>query len=210
MITPNPKTSGGARWNYLAAWGYALADAFGGDLDALVAATPAERQPAETRAREFGAELYRRVPVLDRGARAATNTFVQRRIGDVLLAWENEALLAIEEVGADNLEIVVPSISILAEPTVAVVDTIVDRKGTRAVAEAYLEYLYSAEGQEIVARHHFRPRDPAVAERHRYPELELFTIDAVFGGWRQAQPTHFDDGGTFDQIFSAGAAGAAR
>src|SRR5690606_14761253 len=149
VITPNPKTSGGARWNYLAAWGFGLAEALGGDPAAIATAPPDERTRAEAAAEAFVADVYRRVPVLDRGARAATNTFVQRRIGDVLLAWENEALLAIEEVGDDELDIVVPSISILAEPTVAVVDTVVDRKGTRAVAEAYLEYLYSPEGQDI-------------------------------------------------------------
>jgi sulfate/thiosulfate transport system substrate-binding protein len=202
VITPNPKTSGGARWNYLAAWGYALERALG-DLERLGTAPAEEIEDAQAEAREFVAELYRHVPVLDRAARAATNTFVQREIGDVFLAWENEALLALAEAPAGSIEIVVPSVSILAEPSVAVVDTVVDRKGTREAAEAYLQFLYSAEGQEIVARHHFRPRDPAVLERYRqhYPEVHLFTIDEVFGGWREAQAVHFDDGGLFDQIY---------
>lgn len=203
VITPNPKTSGGARWNYLAAWGYALEQALGGDLARLHSAPPDEIAAAESEARGFVAELYRHVPVLDRAARAATNTFVQREIGDVFLSWENEALLAIEEAGEDTLEIVVPSVSILAEPTVAVIDTVIDRKGTRELAEAYLRYLYTPEGQDIVARHHFRPRDPDVLARHRahFPEVRLFTIDDVFGGWREAQAEHFDDGGLFDQIY---------
>jgi sulfate/thiosulfate transport system substrate-binding protein len=204
VITPNPKTSGGARWNYLAAWGYALERALGGDLGRLETAMPEELERAETEAQAFVAELFRQVPVLDRGARASTNTFAQRGIGDVLLAWENEALLAIEELGADTLEIVVPSVSILAEPTVAVVDAVVDRKGTRGVAQAYLQYLYSPAGQDIVARHYFRPRDPEVAARYadQYPDIRLFTIDDVFDGWAQAQPKHFDDGGIFDQIYA--------
>jgi len=205
VITPNPKTSGGARWNYLAAWGYALKRELG-SLDRLYSADADEIERAEAAAREFVAALYRNVPVLDRGARASTNTFVQRRIGDVLVAWENEALLAVEEMGGKGIEIVMPSISILAEPTVAVVDTVVDRRGTRAVAEAYLRFLYTPEGQDIVARHHFRPRDPDVAARYRdrYPELELFTIDEVFGGWANAQAVHFDDGGVFDGIYEVG------
>ncbi|MFO7286925.1 MAG: sulfate ABC transporter substrate-binding protein [Gammaproteobacteria bacterium] len=203
VITPNPKTSGGARWNYLAAWGYAL-DRELGSLDRLYDAAPEELERAERAARDFVARLYRNVPVLDRGARASTNTFMQRRIGDVLVAWENEALLALEEMGEGAADIVVPSISILAEPSVAVVDTVVDRRGTRAVAEAYLRFLYTPEGQDIVARHHFRPRDPEVAERYRdrYPTLELFTIDEVFGGWAKAQAKHFDDGGVFDRIYA--------
>ena len=189
VITPNPKTSGGARWNYLAAWEYAKRAA-GGDV-------------AGTRA--FMASLFRNVPVLDSGARGATNTFVQRKIGDVLLAWENEAYLAIEET-KDQIEIVVPSISILAEPPVAVVDAVVDRRGTRAIADAYLQFLYTPEAQEIVARHHYRPRDPNVAARHagRFADVKLFTIDEAFGGWQQAQKTHFADGGTFDQIYRPG------
>jgi sulfate/thiosulfate-binding protein len=186
VITPNPKTSGGARWNYLAAWEYAKRRAGGDDVQA----------------KEFVTALFRNVPVLDSGARGATNTFVQRGIGDVLLTWENEAYLALDEMG-DQVEIVVPPLSILAEPPVTVVDRVVDKKGTRAVADAYLRFLYSPEGQEIVARHHYRPRDPAVAARHagRFAAVELFTIDEAFGGWQQAQRTHFADGGTFDQIY---------
>jgi sulfate/thiosulfate-binding protein len=187
VITPNPKTSGGARWNYLAAWAYAL------------------RQPggSEAKAREFVAQLYRNVPVLDSGARGSTNTFVQRGIGDVLLAWENEAFLAIKELGADKVETVVPSLSILAEPPVAVVDAVVDRRGTRAVAEEYLKYLYSPEGQEIAARHYYRPRLEAVAAKYAasFPRINLVTIDQVFGGWQNAQKVHFADGGLFDQIY---------
>jgi len=186
VITPNPKTSGGARWNYLAAWGYVLKN--GGD---------------ETKARDFVAELYKHVPVLDTGARGSTTTFVQRGIGDVLLAWENEAYLAVNELGADQIEIVVPSVSILAEPPVAVVDSVVDKHGTRAVAEAYLQYLYSPEGQELAARHFYRPRLSEVAERNadRFAKVPLFTIDEVFGGWKTAQAKHFADGGVFDQIY---------
>src|SRR5690606_31342983 len=204
-----PKTSGGARWNYLAAWGYALKRELG-SLDRLYGADADEIERAENGARDFVAALYRNVPVLDRGARASTNTFVQRRIGDVLIAWENEALLAVEEMKGRGVEIVMPSISILAEPSVAVVDTVVDRRGTRAVAEAYLRFLYTPEGQDIVARHHFRPRDPEVAERYRdrYPTLELFTIDEVFGGWAKAQAKHFDDGGVFDRIYAEASQGA--
>lgn len=206
VVTPNPKTSGGARWNYLAAWGYALEKALGGDLAALQAAPRVEIEKAEAAARRFVSELYRSVPVLDSGARAATNTFVQRRIGDVLLAWENEALLALENVGPDALEIIVPSVSILAEPSIAVVDGVVDRKGTRRVARAYLQYLYTAEGQEIVAKHFFRPREPGVQAQfsERFPGLRLFTVDDVFGGWTKAQARHFDDGGIFDQIYEIG------
>jgi sulfate/thiosulfate transport system substrate-binding protein len=187
VITPNPKTSGGARWNYLAAWGYELKQS-GGD---------------EKKARDFVAELYKHVPVLDTGARGATTTFVQRGIGDVLLAWENEAHLAIQELGADQLEIVVPSVSILAEPSVAVVDGVVDKHGTRAVAEAYLQYLYSPQGQEIAAKHFYRPRLAEVAQKYsaQFPNLPLFTVDEVFGGWKTAQATHFADGGVFDQIY---------
>jgi sulfate transport system substrate-binding protein len=188
VITPNPKTSGGARWNYLAAWGYALKQPGGND----------------GKAREFVAQLFRKVPVLDSGARGATTTFVERGIGDVLLAWENEAYLARDAAG-DRVEIVVPTISILAEPPVAVVDKVVDRKGTRAQAEAYLQYLYSPEGQEIAAKHHCRPRDPKVAAKYAgsFAKLTLFGID-TFGGWQQAQKTHFADGGTFDQIYRPG------
>jgi len=189
VITPNPKTSGGARWNYLAAWGYAL------------------RQPggADAKARQFVADLFKRVPVLDSGARGATTTFVERGIGDVLLAWENEAYLALDE-SKDKFDIVVPSISILAEPPVAVVDQVVDRKKSRAAAEAYLQYLYSPEGQEIAARHHYRPRDPIVAAKYAgsFAKVKLFTIDDTFGGWQKTQKAHFADGGTFDQIYQPG------
>jgi sulfate transport system substrate-binding protein len=187
IITPNPKTSGGARWNYLAAWGYALRQPGGSD---------------ET-AQRFVAELFKRVPILDTGARGSTTTFVEREIGDVLLAWENEALLAIKKMGADSLELVVPSVSILAEPPVAIVDGVVDDRGTRKVAEAYLDYLYSAEGQEIAARNFYRARDPEIAAKYaeQFPKVELFTIDAVFGGWQRAQDAHFADGGIFDQIY---------
>jgi sulfate/thiosulfate transport system substrate-binding protein len=211
IITPNPKTSGGARWNYLAAWGFALERALGGNLDQL-ASLPAERvAAARAAAEEFVGELFRRVPVQDTGARAATNTFVQRGIGDVLLAWENEALLAAREMGADAFDIVRPSVSILAEPPVALIDSVVDRKGTRAAAEAYLDYLYAPEGQDIVARNFFRPTDPAVAARYaeQFPEMRLFTVDTAFGGWARAQADHFADGGTYDRLFMA-ASGAPR
>jgi sulfate/thiosulfate transport system substrate-binding protein len=187
VITPNPKTSGGARWNYLAAWAYALQRPGGN----------------ENSAREFVKRLYKNVPVLDSGARGSTTTFVQRGIGDALIAWENEAFLALKELGPDKLEIVVPSESILAEPPVSIVDKVVDRKGTRAVAQAYLEYLYTAEGQEIAARHYYRPRLETVARKYAagFPKLKLVTIDDVFGGWQRAQQTHFADGGVFDQIY---------
>jgi sulfate transport system substrate-binding protein len=189
VITPNPKTSGGARWNYLAAWGYALKQAGGNDQ----------------KAREFVTQLFRNVPVLYSGARGATTTFVQRGLGDVLLAWENEAYLAIDET-KDKVDIVVPSVSILAEPPVTVVDSVVDRKKTRAAAEAYLQFLYSPEGQELAARHHYRPRDEKVAAKYanRFAKLTLFTIDDVFGGWQKAQSTHFADKGIFDQIYKPG------
>ena len=185
IITPNPKTSGGARWNYLAAWGYGLRQ-FGGD----------------DKARQFVADLYKKVPVLDSGARASTMTFTRRQIGDVLIAWENEAYLALQE-SPNQLEIVVPSISILAEPPVAVVDKVVDRKGTRAIAEAYLQYLYSPQGQEIAAKHHYRPRDQAVAARFAssFTKVKLFTVDEVFGSWQNAQKTHFADGAMFDRLY---------
>ena len=185
VITPNPKTSGGARWNYLAAWAWARTQPRGD----------------EASAREFVRRLYQNVPVLDTGARGATTTFAQRGLGDVLVAWENEARLAVRELGADQLEIVMPSVSILAEPPVAVVDGVALRHGTREVAMAYLGYLYSKEGQEIIARHDYRPRDPEVAARYaaRFPQLRLATI-ADFGGWAQVQRTHFSDGGVFDQI----------
>jgi sulfate/thiosulfate-binding protein len=185
VITPNPKTSGGARWNYLAAWGWARAQPGGNDASA----------------KEFERKLFKNVSKLDTGARAASTTFVQQGIGDVLLAWENEAYLAVREIGADKLQIVVPSISILAEPSVAVVDKVVLKRGTRELAQAYLNYLYSKEGQQIIARHFYRPRDPEVAAQYanQFPKLKLVSI-ADFGGWPRAQQEHFGDGGTFDQI----------
>lgn len=187
VITPNPKTSGGARWNYLAAWAYAL------------------RKPGGTEdtAREFVTAVFHNVPVLDSGARGSTTTFAERNLGDVLLAWENEALLLLREVGKDKFHLVIPSVSILAEPPVTVVDKIADRRGTRAIAEAYLQYLYSDEGQELAAKHHYRPRSPAIALKHaaEFPEIKLFTVDEVFGGWSKAQATHFADGGMFDRIY---------
>jgi sulfate transport system substrate-binding protein len=187
VITPNPKTSGGARWNYLAAWAYALHQPGGNDATA----------------KDFVTRLYKNVPVLDSGARASTTTFVQRGIGDVLLAWENEAFLSIKELGPDKVDIVVPSLSILAEPPVALVDKVADKKGTRAVAQAYLEYLYTPEGQEIVAKNYYRPRLQAVANKYAstFPKIHLVTIDEQFGGWQKAQKTHFADGGVFDQIY---------
>jgi len=188
VISPNPKTSGGARWNYLAAWAYAQKQ-FGGD---------------EAKTRDFVAKLYKNVPVLDSGARGATTTFVQRGIGDVLIAWENEAFLALDEFGAGKFEIVAPSLSILAEPPVTVVDKFVDKHGTRKVAEAYLKFLYSDEGQEIIAKDYYRPTQPDIAAKYasRYPKLNLVSI-ADFGGWTKAQSTHFADGGVFDQIYGA-------
>ncbi|WP_435627970.1 sulfate ABC transporter substrate-binding protein [Candidatus Ferrigenium straubiae] len=187
VITPNPKTSGGARWNYLAAWGYALKHN-GND---------------EAKAKEFVGKLFANVPVLDSGARGSTTTFVERGIGDVLLAWENEAYLAVKELGPDKFDIIAPSLSILAEPPVTVVDKNADKHGTRKVAEAYLEYLYSPEGQEIAAQNYYRPTDAKVAEKYarQFPRLNLITIDAVFGGWAKVQKKHFDDGGVFDQIY---------
>jgi len=187
VITPNPKTSGGARWNYLAAWGYALK----------------KHNNDAAKAQRFVADVFRNVPVLDAGARGSTTTFVERGIGDVLLAWENEAFLAVKELGPDKFDIVVPSVSILAEPPVALVDKVAERKGTVAAAKAYLAFLYSTEGQRIAAQNHYRPRDPAVAARYasQFPKLELFDIQ-LFGGWAQAQRTHFADGGVFDQIYT--------
>ncbi len=191
VITPSPKTSGGARWNYLAAWGYALK----------------KNKGDENKAKDFVGQLYQNILKqnlpLGAGARDATNNFVQRGMGDVLLAWENEAYLSLKEFGADKFEIVTPSVSILAEPPVAVVDKVVDRHGTRAVAEAYLKYLYTPEGQEIAARNFYRPRLKEVAAKYadKFPKLNLFTIDEVFGGWAKVQPKHFDDGGIFDQIY---------
>jgi sulfate transport system substrate-binding protein len=190
VVTPNPKTSGGARWNYLAAWGYAL-KAGGGD---------------EAKAKDFVQRLYRNVPVLDTGARGSLTTFTERGIGDVFLSWENEAFLAVKELGPDRFEIVVPSLSILAEPPVTVVDKVVDRRGTRKVAQAYLEYLYTPEGQDIAGRHYYRPRLQAAAAKYagQFAKVELFTIDQVFGGWQKAQATHFADGGVFDRIYRPG------
>jgi len=187
VITPNPKTSGGARWNYLAAWAYAK-----------------HKLGSDAAAQAFVGALYKNVPVLDSGARGSTTTFVQREIGDVAISWENEAFLARREFGADKFEVVVPSLSILAEPPVSIVDKVVKKKGTEAVAKAYLEYLYSAEGQDIAGRNFYRPRDPAAAAKYAgvFPRLELVTIDAEFGGWAKAQKTHFADGGVFDQIYS--------
>jgi sulfate/thiosulfate-binding protein len=187
VITPNPKTSGGARWNYLAAWGYALKK-FGND---------------EGKTKDFVGRIYKNAPVLDSGARGATTTFVERGIGDVLLAWENEAFLAVKEFGPEKVDIVVPSISILAEPPVTIVDKVVDKHGTRKVAQAYLEYLYSEEGQDIAARNFYRPTDPKVSAKYstQFPKINLFRIDEVFGGWQKAQKTHFADGGVFDQIY---------
>jgi sulfate/thiosulfate-binding protein len=190
VIAPNPKTSGGARWNYLAAWGYAL-QKYGG---------------SEAKARDFVARLYRNVPVLDSGARGATTTFVRRGLGNVLITWENEAYLAIKALGSDNFEVVVPSVSILAEPPVALVDKVVDKHGTRTVAQAYLEYLYSPEGQEIAAENFYRPTLTSVANKYakRFSKVRLFTVDKVFGGWQKAQRDHFADGATFDQMYQAG------
>jgi len=186
VITPNPKTSGGARWNYLAAWGYAQ-----------------RKTGTVAGARDYMTKLFRNVPVLDSGARGATTTFVQRGQGDVLLAWENEAYLATNQLGKGKFEIVYPSISILAEPPVAVVDKVVDRKNTRQVAEAYLKFLYTPEGQKIIGKNYYRPRDPAVAAsfKSQFPSLPLLSIDKNFGGWKRVQAAHFNDGGVFDQVF---------
>jgi sulfate transport system substrate-binding protein len=203
VITPSPKTSGGARWNYLAAWGYALKRELG-DLSKINGPISGPRlAQAQQKAREFVTALYQNVPVLDSGARGATNTFVQRGLGDVLLAWESEAFLAVNELGPDKFEIVTPSVSILAEPPVAVVDKVVDRHGTRAAAEAYLKFLYSQQGQEIAVKNFYRPRLPAVVKQYekKFAHLELFTIDDVFGGWTKAQAVHFADNGVFDQIY---------
>lgn len=186
VITPNPKTSGGARWNYLAAWGYAL-----------------KKYGSEDKAKEFVKAIYKNVPVLDTGARGSTITFVERGVGDVFISWENEAFLALNELGKDKFEIIVPSVSILAEPPVTVVDKVVDKKGTRAVADAYLQYLYSKEGQDIAGRNYYRPRDPEIAKKYEktFPTVNLFTIDDVFGGWQVAQKKHFADKGLFDEIY---------
>jgi sulfate/thiosulfate-binding protein len=187
IITPNPKTSGGARWNYLAAWGYEL-----------------KKTGSEAKAQEFVGKLFGNVAVLDSGARGATTTFVERGIGDVFISWENEAFLAVKELGPDKFDIVVPSLSILAEPPVTVVDKNVDKKGTRAVAQAYLEYLYSPEGQDLAGQNYYRPIDPKAAAKYEktFTKVKLFTIDEAFGGWAKAQKTHFADGGVFDQIYT--------
>ncbi|MBC7575350.1 MAG: sulfate ABC transporter substrate-binding protein [Herminiimonas sp.] len=190
VITPNPKTSGGARWNYLAAWGHALKQPGGSDATA----------------KEFVGRLYKNVPVLDSGARGATTTFVVRGIGDVLIAWENEAILALKELGPDKFEVVAPKLSILAEPPVAVIDKVVDKRGTRKLAEAYLKYLYTEQGQEIAAQNYYRPISEKAAKKYaaQFPKVALFTIDDAFGGWAKAQKTHFADGGSFDQIYQPG------
>jgi sulfate transport system substrate-binding protein len=185
VITPDPKASGGARWSYLAAWGWALK----------------QNNNDESKARAFVTELYKHVPVLDSGARSATLTFAQREQGDVLLAWENEAFLSLKEFGSDKVKIIAPPLSILAEPPVALVDKNADADGVRPVAEAYLKYLYTPEAQNIIARNFYRPRDPEIAKKYPFPKIELFTIDEVFGGWKKAQATHFADGGVFDEIF---------
>jgi sulfate/thiosulfate-binding protein len=187
VITPNPKTSGGARWNYLAAWGFAK-----------------QKYGSDAKAAEFVGKVFANVPVLDSGARGSTTTFVERGLGDVLLAWENEALLALKELGPDKFDIVVPSVSILAEPPVAVVDKVVDKRGTRAVAQAYLEFLYTPQGQALAGRNYYRPVDEKAAAKFaaQFPQVKLFTIDAVFGGWAKAQKEHFADGGSFDRIYA--------
>jgi sulfate transport system substrate-binding protein len=205
VITPNPKTSGGACWNYLAAWGFILNRELGanfaakaGDLNAPGVAA------AQEKAKAFVGELFKHVPVLDSGARGSTTTFVQRGIGDVFLSWENEAFLAVNELGKDKFDIVVPPLSILAEPSVSVVDKVVDKRGSRELAEAYLKHLYSAEGQRIAAKHYYRPRSPEQADPQdiaRFPDAKLFSIDEVFGGWKKAHKEHFADGGVFDQIY---------
>jgi len=189
VITPNPKTSGGARWNYLAAWGYALRKSGGN----------------ESKARDFVSKLFANVPVLDSGARGSTTTFVERGMGDVLIAWENEVLLGANDLGKDKFEVVVPSTSILCEPVVSVVDKVVDKKGTRAVAQAYLEYLYSSEGQEIAAKRYYRPRSAVVLKKYaaQFPNIKLFTIADIAGDWKKAQAKHFADGAIFDQVYSA-------
>jgi sulfate/thiosulfate transport system substrate-binding protein len=187
VITPNPKTSGGAQWNYLAAWGYQLG----------------KTGKNEAKAKEFVSALYRNVAVLDSGARGSTTTFVERGIGDVFISWENEAFLAVNELGKDKFQIVVPSVSILAEPTVSVVDKVVDKRGTRAIAEAYLEYLYTHEGQEIAAKHNYRPWLVEAGKKYakKFAQVKLFTIDEIFGGWKNAHKVHFADGANFDQIY---------
>jgi sulfate transport system substrate-binding protein len=207
VITPNPKTSGGARWNYLAAWGYALRRELGDLAKLSDPAAKAEVEAAQTKAKAFVAELYKHVPVLDTGARGATNTFVNNGIGDVLLAWENEAFLSIKEAGPGEFEIVAPSVSILAEPPVAVVEKVTEKNGTSAIAKAYLEHLYSPQGQQLAANHFYRPAiemSVSAEQRQQFVQIELFKIENVFGGWAKAQAEHFDDGGSFDQIYRPG------
>ena len=210
VITPNPKTSGGARWNYLAAWGYILNKELGGFEKLADESAKDAVAAANVKAKEFVTELFKHVPVLDSGARGSTNTFVQSGIGDVLLAWENEAFLAVKEAkesGKDELEIVVPSLSILAEPPVAVVDKVAAKHGTEKVAKAYLEHLYSPQGQQLAAKHFYRPaieKSITTEQRKQFADVELFRIGHVFGDWRKAQKEHFDDGGLFDQIYQPG------
>jgi sulfate/thiosulfate transport system substrate-binding protein len=205
VITPNPKTSGAARWNYLAAWGYVLKRELGSDYiqNLKDPAFAEEVNAAQTAARQFVTALYKNVPVLDRAARGATNTFVQRKIGDVLINWENEILLSRNELDAAGVESVYPEISILAEPTVAIIDKVADRKGTRPAAQAYLEHLYSPEGQDIAGKNYYRPTSQEAQKKYadQFPKIELFTIGDVFGGWPQANAVHFADGGEFDRIF---------
>jgi sulfate/thiosulfate-binding protein len=208
VITPNPKTSGGARWNYLAAWGAALVQGLQGDLAALQRSdAQAKVAQAKAEAKAYLQELYRHVPVLDSGARASTTTFAQRGLGDVLLTWENEAFLALDKLGSQNFEIITPAVSILAEPTVALVDRVVDRNGQRAVAEAYLNYLYSSEAQRLAAKHYFRPTLPQFADASdlaRFPAIKLLTLETLSGNWQKAHQEHFAEGGVFDQIYLDG------
>jgi sulfate transport system substrate-binding protein len=207
IITPNPKTSGGARWNYLAAWGYVLQRELGDWAKLKDETKKDEVAAAQTKAKAFVQEIFKRVPVLDSGARGSTNTFVQRELGDVLLAWENEAFLAVKDLGPDKFEIVVPEVSILAEPPVALVDAVAKRKGTTEVASAYLQHLYSPQGQQLAAKHYFRPAQPeslSEEQRKQFTQAKLFTIDEAFGGWNTAQADHFNDGGVFDQIYQPG------
>ncbi len=204
VITPNPRTSGGARYNYLAAWGYAYLKELGGTCAAAAAASTTERETADQKAFDFVSRLYNNVPVLDSGARASTTTFIQRGIGDVLITWENEAFLALQVMAASGVEMVVPSKSILTEPTVAWVDAVVEKRGTARVAKAYLEYLYRPEAQRMIARHHFRPRHPEQADPEdikKFTTLDLFTVDQLFGGWQTAHEQHFADGAAFDRMF---------
>jgi sulfate/thiosulfate-binding protein len=206
IITPNPKTSGGARWNYLAAWGYSLKQDLG-DLTKLSAVSAEARAAADAKALTFVTEIFKRVPVLDSGARGSTNTFIQRNIGDVLLAWENEAFLALKDLGPGQFEIVTPSLSILAEPPVAVIEKVATKRGTTEIAQGYLTHLYSPQGQQLAAKHFFRPSNLeaiSAEQRKQFANVELFKINDVFGSWKEAQAKHFDDGGVFDQIYQPG------